>query len=290
MNKNSVITLTTDYGTKDHFLAVLKAKIIQQNPNAQIIDISHEINPFQIHEAAYILSNAFHHFPKGSVHLVDIDSEKTEKVNHIAFKYLGHYFVGPNNGIFSMMMETEKFEFLTTLSIDRIMDFHHVVFPAKDIFVTAATHLSKGGTFEVIGHLGGELVHKKPLTASFTNKGRQLIANVIYIDRMGNVILNIKKPYFESCRSGRSFSITSFKKGAARSNRLQGRKLTTELAEINHSYSQNPKQEGDVIAIFNSSDYLEIAISRHDANLIGGAALILGLKYGDSVQINFYDY
>jgi S-adenosylmethionine hydrolase len=282
----AIITLTTDYGTKDPFVAILKANILSQIPDVRIMDVSHDIKPFQIHEGAYILGNAFKHFPKGTVHIVDIDSEKKANDSHIAFEYEGHYFVGPNNGFFTLMLDNEKINHLVALNIERSVD-HHPSFPAKDIFTLAACHLAKGGTFEVIGKKQVNLIEKTGLTASLTDSGRKLKANVIYTDRLGNIVLNIKKPYFETCRKGRKFSITAFKKGA--SNVFRGRKISTEIAEISDYYSDKKVQEGDIVALFNSADYLEIAISRYDANINGGAALILGLNYGDSIQINFYD-
>lgn len=282
----AIITLTSDYGNKDQFSAILKAKIISQISDASIIDISHQVNPFQIHEAAYILENSYHYFPKNTVHIVDIDSEKRIKDGHIAFEYDNHFFVGPNNGIFSLIFDFSKITNLVALNIEQSVD-HHKSFPAKDIFVLAACHLAKGGTFEVIGRKNIEFVDKQPLRASLTDNGRKLKANVIYTDHLGNIVLNIKKAYFETCRKDRKFSITSYKKGVK--NIFRGQEISTEIAHISDSYSADSSKEGDVIALFNSSDYLEIAISRYDANINGGAALILGLKYGDSIQINFYD-
>jgi len=283
-----VITLTTDYGNKDYFAAALKGNILKQNSEVRIIDVTHQIKPFQIGEAAYILSNAYKHFPKGSIHIVDIDSEKTKEKNHVAIEHNGHYFIGADNGMFSLMFYGAELENIYQLSIDRSID-HDTIFPAKDIFATAASHLSKGGTLHVIGRKIEKLKAQTPLKPSLTDDGNIITASVIYIDRMGNVVLNITKQDFQSTCKGRSFSITAFKKGARVSSMAyKGRSIKDNITKINDTYTG--VGEGGIVALFNSAQHLEIAINRYDSNINGGAALILGLKYADTIHIQFNDH
>lgn len=282
-----IITLTTDYGNKDYFAAALKGNILKQNSTVHLVDVTHQIKPFQIGEAAYILTNAYKHFPKGSIHIVDIDSEKTKEKNHVAIEYDGHYFIGADNGIFSLMFYGLELENIYQLSIDRSID-HNIIFPAKDIFVTAACHLSKGGTLPVIGRKTDHLKAQTPLRPSLTDDGNMITASVIYIDQMGNVVLNITKQDFQIASKGRSFSITAFKKGARISGMAyKGRSINNNIEKIHDTYTS--VGEGNIVAIFNSAQHLEIAINRYDSNINGGAALILGLKYADTIHIQFHD-
>ncbi|MEL0275891.1 MAG: SAM-dependent chlorinase/fluorinase, partial [Flavobacteriaceae bacterium] len=99
----SIITLTTDFGHKDYFVSVTKAALIQEAPKATIVDISREISPFNHTETAYILRNAYKSFPKGTVHIIGVDSELSPENNHIAMLFDGHYFVGANNGVFALI-------------------------------------------------------------------------------------------------------------------------------------------------------------------------------------------
>ena len=100
-----IITLTTDLGYKDFYQAALKGSILKTLPKVTIIDISHEIEAFNISKAAFLLKNSFHYFPKGTVHLIGIDTVYSASNKYLALKYQDHYFVGADNGIFSLIFE-----------------------------------------------------------------------------------------------------------------------------------------------------------------------------------------
>ena len=99
----SIITLTTDFGMKDYFVAAIKGAIYTDLPDAKIVDITHNISPFNITETAYIIKNAYTHFPKGSIHIIGVDSESNQENKHIAIQLDGHYFIGTDNGIISLL-------------------------------------------------------------------------------------------------------------------------------------------------------------------------------------------
>ena len=104
----SIITLTTDYGNKDYFVSSLKAKLISAIDEINIIDISHNISPFNLSEAGYVLEGAFRNFPKGTIHILSVDSELTPENKHIAIMYEECYFIGADNGVFSLMFRDKK--------------------------------------------------------------------------------------------------------------------------------------------------------------------------------------
>jgi len=143
----SIITLTTDFGHKDYFVSVIKAALLQEAPSSMIIDISHEISPFNHTEAAYILKNAFANFPKGTIHIVGVDSELTPENQHVVMLYNGHFFIGANNGIFALIIEDMKYERIGEINI------HNSIvstFPVLDVFVKVAAHLARNGNMDVV--------------------------------------------------------------------------------------------------------------------------------------------
>ncbi|MBT8183379.1 MAG: SAM-dependent chlorinase/fluorinase, partial [Eudoraea sp.] len=104
----AVITLTTDFGLKDHFVGAIKGTIYRELADARIVDISHDISPFNIHECAYLLKNSYKAFPEGTIHIVGVDSEPTKENQHIAVLVDGHYFISANNGVVSLITSEIK--------------------------------------------------------------------------------------------------------------------------------------------------------------------------------------
>eukprot|EP01136_Pigoraptor_vietnamica_P019688 Opistho-1_new@67606 len=144
----AIITLTTDLGSKDFYQAALKGSILSILPTANIVDITHEVPSFNISYAAFVLKNAYPYFPKNTVHLIGIDSVFNENTKYIALRYNDHYFVGADNGIFSLLFDGKPDE-LVELNI--MQDLKYLHFPLVDIFVKAAIHLAKGGKLKDIG-------------------------------------------------------------------------------------------------------------------------------------------
>src|SRR5690606_9595270 len=184
----AIITLTTDFGEKDHFAGAVKGAIYSELPDVKIVDISHSVSPFHILEAAYIIQNAYSSFPKGSIHIIGIDSELNPENKHIALKLDGHYFICANNGIMSMICSEIVPEKIVEINIhDKI----ETSFPVLDVFVKVACHIARGGTLDVIGKPIDEI---KPITniLPYVNEEKnQIIGTIIYIDNYGNVVTNI---------------------------------------------------------------------------------------------------
>ena len=95
----NIVTLTSDFGNKDYSVAAVKGALVSTVQNPQVIDISHQIEPYNVTQAAYVLKNAYKTFPKGSIHIVGVESEKTPETDHLAMFFDGHYFIGLDNGI-----------------------------------------------------------------------------------------------------------------------------------------------------------------------------------------------
>ena len=205
----SIITLTTDFGFKDYFISVIKASIYKEIPNANIIDISNSISPFNHSEAAYILKNAYCAFPKKTIHIVGVDSEFSPENKHLLMRFDDHYFIGANNGIFSLLLEGRKYDKLVEINIH---DVTVSSFPVLDVFVKVAGHLSRKGNMEVVGVKTNKLKEIVNVNPVLNEAKTQLIGSVIYIDNFGNVVTNIKRKYFLEIQKSRDFIIYALNK------------------------------------------------------------------------------
>ena len=273
----SIITLTSDYGLKDHFVGALKGKILSEYSEAKIIDISHEIDPFNTVEASYIISASYSSFPKGTVHLIGVDMEHNKENQHIVMQWNDHYFIAADNGILSMLSQKIVPQKIVAINI-------HDRLPSDaadlDVFVTVACHLAKGGLMNVIGKEINTIKQVTDLQAVLSADGNSLKGHVIYIDHFGNVITNISKKYFIEVAKGRPYEIV-----------LKTKNIKTILP--NYSAIANSDKypiksyEGEKLAIFNEAGFLEIAIFRSNPSKVGSANSLLGLNYRDVINIMF---
>lgn len=271
----SIITLTTDYGLKDHFVGSLKGKILTEFPEATIIDISHDIDAFNIAETSYIIGAAYSSFPKGTVHLIGVDIERNRETQHIAMQWNDQYFICADNGVLSIL--TQKIIPQKIVAIN-IHDRLHSDATDLDVFVKVSCHLAKGGLLNVIGK---EITSIKDVTElQATVLDNQIKGNVIYIDHYGNVVTNISKNLFLETGKGRPYEI-KFKTKTIKT-------ILPNYSDIVISDKYSIKDyEGEKLAIFNEAGFLEIALFRSNPETVGTANTLLGLNYRDTILIEF---
>ena len=273
-----IITLTTDFGEKDHFAGAVKGAIYSELNSVSIVDISHSVSPFHITEAAYIIQNAYRSFPEGTIHIIGIDSELNPENKHIAVFLDGHYFVCANNGIISMLASEIKPEKIVEINIhDRISSN----FPVLDVFVKVACHLARGGKLEVIGKLISQVKELTGIRPVINSESNQIIGNVIYIDNYGNVISNITKSLFEDIGKGRNFIITARSANFTSVYSYYSEAINFDLP------SEKREEDGKKLALWNSSQYLELSIYKSNPSTVGSASTLFGLKYRDTITVNF---
>lgn len=274
----AIITLTTDFGLKDYFVGATKGAIFSELPDVNIVDISHNVSPFNIPEAAYIIKNAYKSFPKGTIHIIGIDSELHAENKHIAVKLDDHFFICANNGIMSMICSEINPEKIVEINI---RDGVKSSFAVLDIFVKLACHIARGGTLEVIGKLITEIKPIKNIAPYVNDDKTQIVGHVIYVDNYGNVITNIKRNFFEGIQKGRDFEISA--------RNYTFKKIYKKYSDIVNFEIPEDKRydEGRKLVIFNSGNYLEIAVYKSDSATVGSASTLLGLGIMDSVSINF---
>ena len=273
----SIITLTTDYGLKDHFVGSLKGKILSEYPDASIVDISHYIDPFNTVEASYILGASYSSFPKGTVHLIGVDMEFNKENQHIVMQWNDHYFIAADNGILSILSQKIVPQKIVTINIhDRLQNDATDI----DVFVKVACHIAKGGLLNVIGKELKSIKQVTDLQSVVADDGNSLKGYVIYIDHFGNVVTNISKKQFLEVAKGRPYEIV-----------LKTKNIKTILPNYSAIASSDKYPikyyEGEKLAIFNEAGFLEIAIFRSNPSKVGSANSLLGMNYRDAITIKF---
>lgn len=274
----AIITLTTDFGEKDHFTGALKGSIYNELEQVNIVDISHGIAPFNIVEASYIILNAYSSFPKGTIHIIGIDSELNPENKHIAVKLDDHYFICANNGIMSMLCSEINPDKIVEINIhDKIA----TNFPVLDVFVKVACHIARGGTLEVIGKVIDTIKPIKNVSPFVNDEKNQIIGTIIYIDNYGNVVTNIKRSFFEHIQKTRAYTVSV--------RNHQFKTIYNKYSDVvNFNIEASKRQdEGKGLVMFNSSNYLEIAVYRSNLATVGGASSLMGLKLMDTITVNF---
>ncbi len=255
----TIVTLTTDLGRRDYYAGLIKGGLLSTGVALNIIDITHHIKTYDIVEASFVLGNVYQSFPKGSIHIVSVNNFDEGEKQFITMEHEGHFFIGPDNGIFTLMFEEMPKKIYAIPSKDKS------TFPLTEIFAQAVAHISSEAPFKEIGKLVKKPVQRITLQAVISKS--QIRGSVIHIDNYDNVILNIKKDLFLRMQAGRSFSLFF--------------KRHDPIKSLSEQYSDVPV--GDTLCLFNSADYLEIAIN------LGKAASLLGLAVDDTVQIDFHD-
>jgi hypothetical protein len=262
-NPTSSITLTTDFGTADHFAGVMKGVIASIAPKARVIDITHEISPYEILEGAFVISEAWRYFPKGTIHVVVVDPGVGSARRPILVEAAGHFFVAPDNGVLSMVYDAAKHK-VRLISNPKLMarDVSRT-FHGRDIFAPAAAHLACGVPAARFGKPIVDYIRiadTKPSKLS-RNSWR---ATIFRADRFGNLITNFHLDDFARITAG-PFEL---RVGAERIRRLA---LTFSEAAI-----------GELVAVFGSSGYLEIVANQ------ASAAQILGCGARSPVELEIF--
>lgn len=275
-----IITLTTDFGTKDHFVGAVKGSIHKELKEVRIIDISHHITPFSITETAYILKNAYKHFPEGTIHIVGVDSEISPENRPLAIQMDGQFFICCDNGILSMITNEINPEKIVEITIQDSDEYNLTIL---GIFIKVACHIARGGMLEVIGKQITDIKNTFEIQPLINADRNQIVGSIIYIDNFGNVVSNINKAIFQSVGKGREYEIIArnytFNKIFKKYNDIVDFTVPIEKRQ----------DDGKRLAIFNSANFLQISMYRSNLKTVGGASSLLGLKYRDNITVRFFN-
>lgn len=252
----SIVTLTTDWATGDfyisslrddtlpeiypigdHYIAQLKGLLLQAAPSAVIVDISHRIQAFNVVQAAFVLRATYPFYSRGTIHLVGVGSEPSPKSKLVLVQYDGHYFIGANDGLFSMVFDGEPDLIIELPLIEQPHGFR-----ALPAFALAVKSIVEGRDLSLLGK-PCVMLRDVPTNATYEEGG--ISGTVVFIDTYGNLITNVSKDLFEMVGKKRPFKI--FVQNAKR-----------YLDRISEYYDEVPMYHP--LALFNSSDMLEIAM------------------------------
>ena len=263
-NRQSLITLLTDFGLQDYFVGAMKGAILSINPSAQIVDITHDIPPQDIHAAAFNLLASYTAFPSATIHVAVVDPGVGSRRKPLLIECGGQLLVGPDNGIFSWVAEREGK--VRAIHLENEKFFRHPVsatFHGRDIFAPVAAALSNGVALEEFGDPVKDYVRLESLAVR-TVADRQVEARIIHIDRFGNCVTNLTRDHV---------SDASFKTGAKLS--LNGR----DIFSFRRFFAETVEGQDELFCIFGSAGFLEIAAQD------SSAASILDARRGQPVWL-----
>ncbi len=244
-----MITLISDFGTSDPYVGIMKGVILSKDPSAVIVDITHEIAPQDVAEAAYAIYSAYRYFPPGSIHVLVVDPGVGSHRAIIAVSMAGYYFLAPDNGVLSLVLESGNVDFITTVENDSyFLKPVSRTFHGRDIFAPVAGHLSNGLP---IDRLGSEIktdnaVHLE-LPMPYQSQTGEIAGTVINVDRFGNLITNIDHPFIQ-----KTFGLVSERD-------LNISIGTHQIAGLSACYEDAGSQS--LLAIVGSMGFIEISVN-----------------------------
>lgn len=259
----SLLTLTSDIGRQDFLVGAVKGQLLHENSQCQIVDISHDLSPFNYPQAAYVCRNAIRNFPAGSFHLVLVNLFDEKPEHLLLAEHNGHYIGCADNGLLTMILEEIPGQ-VVALPLDKNKQKNTLY--CTSVFAAAFKELAAGKKLADIGNQDISIHVKNPLRPLLGNDWIE--GQIIFTDNFENVIVNIHRDEFEEQRKGRSFKIV-FKRDEVID------RISDTYADVN---------EGEKLALFNSAGYLEIAINK------GNAAGLLGLQGFSERQLQQSQY
>ena len=258
-----IVTLTTDFGTSDHFVGVIKGVILGISPTTRIVDVTHEIAPYAIEEAAFVISQTYPYFPAGTVHVVVVDPGVGTARRPILVQAAGQFFIGPDNGIFSRIYMREDCSVRVLTNRDFFLDNISQTFHGRDIFAPVAAHLSAGADPNAAGDEILDYMRSTVGTVPQRTGKRIWTGAVLKVDRFGNLITNFHRDELPD------LTLHSFEMQVG----------CRKVDQIARSYGEAAEE---VFAIVGSSGFVEVSSNQKSA------AKLLGVGAGSPVELVLY--
>lgn len=260
-----IVTLLTDFGTADFYVGAMKGALLSVNPDARIVDITHEAPAQDVRAGAFTLLAAYEAFPPGTIHVAVVDPGVGSTRRPILVATRKHFFVGPDNGLFSYVYECEPGYRIFHLTNEKYFRSKvSATFHGRDVFATVAGALTLGVRPEELGEPATGEVRLEGLTPRVTRSG-VVEGSVIHVDRFGNCVTNITR---------REFPDETVSRGAR--IEIGGREIKT----FRRFFAEGPVEDEEPFAIWGSAGFLEIAVNR------GSAARLLNVKRGQAVLLD----
>jgi S-adenosylmethionine hydrolase len=250
------ITLLTDFGTKDPYVGIVKGVILSTNPDVRIVDITHDVDPQDVREGAFLVEEYYRYFEKGTIHVAVVDPTVGSDRKPIVFSKDGYFFIGPDNGLFTLLYDDNVRAYAIENRRYMLKEIS-ATFHGRDIFAPAAAYLSSGVQLSSFGSVVKDPVRLPDLLPTLMENG--LHGEVVRFDRFGNAITNISGTVVQDFADGRAITIT--------------------LRDMSFSTIHKSYYEGEVVSLIDSAGYLEFGL------FMGSLREKMGLCKGDPVMI-----
>lgn len=242
----AIITLTTDFGTRDHYVAVMKGVIKSISPKSEIIDVTHDIDAHNVVHASFVLMNTVRWFPEGSIHIAVVDPGVGSDRRVLLAKFGGRYVVAPDNGLITMLHRTARIEEIRVVENGRyFLPGISSTFHGRDIMAPVAARLAEGVKPKEFGR-ATDRIETLPIEHRCDTFARRIRGAVLYVDRFGTMVTNIHRRELEAI--------------SARENALEVRVNDERLGPIRGCYQE--VAIGEMLGLVGSADYLEIAVNQ----------------------------
>lgn len=258
LNPMQLVTLTTDFGTQDYYVGAFKGALLRRTPELTLVDITHDIKPFDIVQGAFVVANIWREYPENTIHLIGVNCVYQPDFRFVALRHEGHFFLAPDNGLLTILFQQLDPANLRTLPANATEHF-----TVKNVFAAAVEHLVAGNPFEALGEYPAPLLERISIQPVITPT--RIRGTVIHIDNFENVVVNIRREIFEKTLNGREFSLFF--------------RRNDPITKLSGNYCEVAM--GEQLCLFNAADFLEIAVN------MGKAATLLGLKVEDVVEVVF---
>lgn len=269
----SIVTITTDFGSRDAYVPAMKGTMLSIAPDARLVDVTHEISPQDVMESAFVLQSAYPFFPDGTVHLVVVDPGVGTDRRAVALRHDDHWFVGPDNGVFPLVLGGRSPEAMVELDNPEAWrtSSPSTTFHGRDIFSPAAAHLAAGRS---LADVGSPIENLEPLQwARPITDDRTVQGWIVHVDHFGNCVTNIRRSTVTEALA------LDDPPSAEDLPPVEAYVGNTILESVRSTYGEVAEEEP--LLLFGSTDFLEVAVNG------GNAAERLGIRKGDSIKLAF---
>lgn len=268
----SIITLTTDYGIKDHFVASVKGRVLSALSAVKIVDISHCIDLYNVAAASYVLFGAYKDFPKNTIHWVLVEAEMYDQESFLLARINGHFFLTANNGVISLLTTEEDEIEIVDLEIPQFCS------NTVALYLYVTQQIIAGSSLQ---QLGNKIVFEdyeiKKELVPIANEN-EIIGAIIYEDHYGNAVTNISEKLFQEVKRNRKFRIEA--------SRYHFKRISEFYSD---SGTDLQRLASDKFVIFNDSGFLQISIYKSYPGSVGSVRTLMGLSYRDVIKVEFFD-
>ena len=263
--KKTIITLTTDFGLKDHFVGVIKGVILNINPEADLVDITHDIPPHDVLQAAFTLKQAYAYFPSGTIHVVVVDPGVGTHRRVLAASSEKGYFLAPDNGVLSFLYAENAINDTREITADHYwLKPRTGTFDGRDIFAPVAAWMSKGVSISALGETIRDAIKIDIPQPALIQPGVWK-CKILAVDHFGNLISNLTRENFTACVEHGEQKRFAFRVG------------DQTISKVSMSYAEG--QPNEVLAIFGSAGLIEFCVNQ------GSAAAVTSLQAGKDVLL-----